>query len=71
VKLAIPSTIRLKLSCGSKSLLAREALDQRLDQAADIFHELDVNEIVLDDALRLVRRVREEVARLSDTVKTG
>jgi len=36
-----------------------------------IFHELDLNEVVLDDALRLAEAVRDEVARLSSMVKRG
>jgi glycosyltransferase involved in cell wall biosynthesis len=35
-----------------------------------IFHELDLNEMVLDDALRLVGAVREEVVRLSNIVNS-
>jgi hypothetical protein len=36
-----------------------------------IFHELDLNDIVLDDALRLAVAVREEVTRLSKIVSAG
>jgi SAM-dependent methyltransferase len=36
-----------------------------------IFHELDLNDIFLDDALRLVTSVRREVSRLSDLVRRG
>jgi SAM-dependent methyltransferase len=36
-----------------------------------IFHELDQNEIFLDDALQLASSVRAEVARLSDIVRKG
>ena len=36
-----------------------------------IFHELDLNETYLDDALRLVGSARAEVARLSEIVRKG
>jgi hypothetical protein len=36
-----------------------------------IFHELDLNEISNDDALRQVSSVRAEVSRLSDIVGSG
>jgi hypothetical protein len=38
---------------------------------SSIFHELDLNETHLDDALRLVGGARAEVARLSDIVRKG
>ena len=36
-----------------------------------IFYELDLNEVLLDDALRYVGSVRTEVSRLSDIVRKG